>query len=53
MCNLPREGTGFNFYPCGHECVCDPCGKKFMQEAKQKICPMCRNRIKDIIKVYR
>ena len=41
------------FYPCGHECVCQPCGKQFMDKAAQKMCPICRNRIKDIIKVFR
>ncbi|TNV67721.1 hypothetical protein FGO68_gene16507 [Halteria grandinella] len=41
------------FYPCGHECVCHKCGQQFMKQAVQKICPICRNRIKDIVKVYR
>lgn len=41
------------FYPCGHECVCSTCGKEFMYKAVQKICPVCRNRIKDIVRVYR
>ena len=21
------------FYPCGHQCLCEPCGERFKQEA--------------------
>ena len=33
------------FVPCGHQCVCHPCGERFFREAKHKVCPICRNRI--------
>eukprot|EP00347_Sterkiella_histriomuscorum_P000253 403376593 len=41
------------FYPCGHECVCNPCGKAFMGQALSKMCPICRNRVNGVTKVYR
>lgn len=41
------------FYPCGHECVCFPCGKTFLNQATHKLCPICRDRIKDLVKLYR
>jgi len=33
------------FVPCGHECVCHPCGDKFMRQAASKLCPLCRDRV--------
>ncbi len=41
------------FYPCGHQCLCEPCGQRFKKEARHQVCPICRNRVKDIIKVYK
>lgn len=35
--------------PCGHECVCFKC----YQHLNNKICPLCRKNIKNIIRVYR
>ena len=29
-----------HFAPCGHQCVCAPCGELVMTENKQ--CPLCR-----------
>ena len=40
------------FYPCGHQCLCFDCGERFKKEARHQVCPICRNRVKDIIKVY-
>jgi hypothetical protein len=40
------------FYPCGHQCLCKPCGDRFRKEARHQICPICRNRVSDIIKVF-
>ena len=40
------------FYPCGHQCLCFECGERFRKEARHQVCPICRNRVKDIIKVY-
>lgn len=41
------------FYPCGHQCLCLDCSKRFQDQARHMICPICRNRIKDMIKVYK
>ena len=41
------------FYPCGHQCLCQPCSETFKQEARHYVCPICRNRIKDTIKVFK
>ena len=41
------------FYPCGHQCICHGCSEKFKREARHQVCPLCRNRVKDIIKVYK
>ncbi|TNV76800.1 hypothetical protein FGO68_gene6136 [Halteria grandinella] len=40
------------FVPCGHLCCCQACAKQFMRQALHKYCPICRNRIKETIKVY-
>lgn len=40
------------FYPCGHKQICGPCGRDFMAQARHKVCPVCRNRVQDIIRVY-
>lgn len=36
------------FYKCGHNCCCMGCGKKFLG----KDCPICREKVLDIIKVF-
>jgi hypothetical protein len=41
------------FAPCGHECVCKKCGDHFMHQATSKLCPLCRERVTSVIKVYR
>lgn len=41
------------FYPCGHQCFCNQCASMFKQQAKHQICPICRNRIQDILKIYK
>ena len=41
------------FYPCGHQCLCSPCSERFKREAQHNICPICRNRIIDSIKLYK
>ena len=41
------------FYPCGHECVCYTCGREFIKKARDRTCPICREQIKDIVKVFR
>ena len=46
----PRDTV---FYPCGHQCLCEPCAVLFKRQARHQICPICRNRIKDTIKVFK
>jgi len=41
------------FYPCGHECVCNDCGREYLRLIRDKFCPVCRDRVKDLTKVYR
>lgn len=38
-------------YPCGHLCVCNPCGKELI--SRKLNCPMCRAPIKDCIFLYK
>ncbi|XP_041048868.1 E3 ubiquitin-protein ligase NEURL3 [Carcharodon carcharias] len=38
-------------YKCGHMCMCYGCGKKLLSGNSK--CPICRQRIKEIIKTYR
>lgn len=40
------------FYPCGHQCLCQACAERFKKEAQHNVCPICRNRIVDYIKLY-
>lgn len=51
ICIVNKKDT--LFYPCGHESCCNSCAKEFMLQARFKICPICRDRIVDIVKVYR
>ncbi|CEF65167.1 Zinc finger, RING-type domain and Zinc finger, RING/FYVE/PHD-type domain-containing protein [Strongyloides ratti] len=37
-------------FPCGHVCFCDKCSKLFSQNNKS--CPICRQEIEGICKVY-
>uniref|UniRef100_UPI00358FCF20 E3 ubiquitin-protein ligase NEURL1B-like n=2 Tax=Myxine glutinosa TaxID=7769 RepID=UPI00358FCF20 len=39
-------------YGCGHMCVCAPCGKKLLCRP-HPTCPICRQEIHDIIRIYR
>ena len=41
------------FYPCGHQCLCQECCERFKKESQHMICPICRNRIVDCIKIYK
>jgi len=36
-------------YPCGHQILCKDCGDRFKKEARHQVCPICRNRVRDII----
>ena len=50
ICYQNRKDTAF--YPCGHTCLCFDCAQRFNREATHRVCPICRNRIKDTIKIY-
>jgi len=39
------------FSPCGHKVVCNACGKSLKNRFKD-VCPICRQKIKDVVKVY-
>ena len=39
------------FYPCGHLCLCSPCAQRFKQEAQHQLCPLCHNRITDMVEL--
>ena len=50
LCCICMDGQRNSvFYPCGHQVVCKPCGERFRKEAKHQVCPICRNRVVDII----
>ena len=39
-------------YTCGHMCMCFECAQAVRKE-KTALCPICRQEIKDVIKIYR
>ena len=39
-------------YDCGHVCMCVTCAKALKKRERSAKCPICRNPIKDIIKLY-
>lgn len=39
-------------YTCGHMCMCFECAQAVRQE-RSALCPICRQEIKDVIKIYR
>ena len=41
------------FTPCGHQCICHTCGDRFKREARHLVCPICKERIKDIVRVWK
>jgi len=49
-CDALRETV---FYPCGHQLLCHPCSQRFLKEARHQLCPVCRNRVNDSIRVYK
>ena len=48
--NKPKEMA---FYPCGHQCLCEECSESFLEQARHRLCPICRDRYIDIIRVYK
>jgi hypothetical protein len=39
-------------YPCGHFCLCDICSGRLLKQNGEKLCPLCRDPVTEIIKVY-
>ena len=39
-------------YPCGHMCACFDCGTRLAQMKKQN-CPICREPIRDVVRVFK
>lgn len=39
-------------YTCGHMCMCFECAQA-VKQLKTALCPICRQEIKDVIKIYR
>ena len=39
-------------YDCGHVCMCMACARALTQRERFPRCPICRNQIKDIMKLY-
>jgi Zinc finger, C3HC4 type (RING finger) len=40
-------------YRCGHMCVCYECGLEIQEFHNPPLCPICRQPISDIIKIYK
>ncbi|XP_022337459.2 uncharacterized protein LOC111133393 [Crassostrea virginica] len=46
--------SNFIIYDCGHLCICEDCGYQLLSHNDSpSACPVCRARIRDIIRVYR
>ena len=39
-------------YTCGHMCMCYACAMD-IKNAKDALCPMCRQEIKDVIRIFK
>ncbi|KAH3786394.1 hypothetical protein DPMN_164501 [Dreissena polymorpha] len=44
--------VNFVLYTCGHMCMCFECAQAVRKE-RNPLCPICRQEIKDVIKIYR
>ncbi|XP_063914400.1 protein neuralized-like [Zophobas morio] len=40
-------------YPCGHMCLCYGCAREQWRGSGRGSCPMCRVKIRDILKIYK
>ncbi|XP_025095851.1 protein neuralized-like isoform X2 [Pomacea canaliculata] len=47
-----EKGVNSVLYTCGHMCMCFECAHAVKQD-KGGLCPICRQPIKDVIKIYR
>jgi len=53
-CKICYEATvDCVLYSCGHMCLCYECALQQWKGRGGGICPMCRNNIQDVIKIYR
>jgi len=39
------------FVPCGHRCVCLPCGNDVLKQASP-FCPICRAEAKHLLQIF-
>jgi len=40
------------FVPCGHRCVCEPCGRKVVGLRSMKVCPLCRQGVTCTMRIF-
>ena len=50
-CVCLRARRAHAFLPCGHRCVCGPCGRMVSRREGPR-CPMCRARIQSVQQIY-
>ncbi len=50
-CVCLRARRDHAFLPCGHRCVCGPCGRMVSRREGPR-CPMCRARIQSVQQIY-
>ena len=52
ICDNPREEI-FSLYPCGHAKTCELCCLRLIaMSGENSICPICRSKITDYIKIF-
>ena len=52
ICDNPREGI-FSFLPCGHAKTCELCCLRLIaMSGENSICPICRSKITDYLKIF-
>lgn len=48
-----EESVNCALYRCGHMCMCYKCATKMWQPGTDALCPICRKKIVDVIKIYK
>lgn len=48
-----EEKVNCALYRCGHMCMCYVCALKLYDSDSSSQCPICRNKIQDVIKIYK
>lgn len=46
------KGVSVIYMPCGHAKLCDECSKDYLAKQEQKLCPTCRQEIKETFKIF-